>query len=481
MKIYILYTGGRIGAIGGEMPLSGPAFVNSFKHNLEPVIMSVNPGLQIYYDWFDELTNEENMEPVDWVRIAERILDRYDDMDAFIVLHNTDTMAFTSSALSFLLAETDKPVIVTGSQIPLFYDSSNPDNSIMYNTDAFRNILGAIRFSMLSVSEVCIYSDDNLYRANRTVLNKSNRDMGFVSPYYPVLGRYKTEPELDYSLVLNKLPNRDTDTLKREMYNIANNINRSIAIIFRLFPIGIDENGEVLLSLLQNIVEQNDTIKGIVIDSIGVGAIPKNRQFVDFLNKINSKGILVIDCSDSAKTDRRYREDLEAAGVVNVADMTTISAFAKLTVLLAKYPGIHKDKLSELMISNLTGELTHTDRLYGNNNQRLDTGGRLISSNGKYKLINDTKGVITLYNDAGNITDVVWRKDMGQPGYLMMRNDNVLVFCNKKDQVIYSSEEMAYEGYNTYFIVNDNGDLYVCNQNTNEVVFKVNNDVVITI
>ncbi len=480
MKIYILYTGGTIGAVGGDKPQSGPAFVNAFKHNLEPVIMSVNPGLHLYYDWFEEPSDDNNMEPVDWVHIAEKVLDRYYDMDAFIILHSTDTMAFTSSALSFLLAETDKPVIVTGSNIPLFYDSSDPDNTIMYNTDAFSNILGAIKFSMLSVNEVCIYSDDSLYRANRTVLNCNTKDTGFVSPHYPVLGTYNNEPELNYSVVLNKLPNRNIEALKREILEISNNINSNIAIIFRLFPIGFNENGEVMLSLLKSIVQNNDTIRGIVIDSKGTGSIPRNKQFVDFLAEINSKGILVIDCSNPARIDRKYREDLERAGVISVSDMTTISAFAKLTVLLAKYPGIDSGKLSELMISDITGELTHPDRLYGKFNQRLDTAGKLISLNGKYRLINDTKGVITLYRDAGNITDVVWRKDMGQPGYLMMRNDNNLVFCNRQDNEIYSSET-ADGCSNAYFIVHDSGNLYVCDQNTNRVVFKINNDVVITI
>lgn len=178
-RVYVLYTGGTIGCVtnpnGALAPVPGMEF--------EKLALSV-PGLSDHrvkdypdlgwtMDWFDRTLDSSNMTPADWVAIARRLLSVYDQYDGFVVLHGTDSMAYSASALSFLLPGLSKPVVFSGSQVPLSFTLS----------DAPANLVGAIvAAGTLPVPEVCVYFDTKLLRGNRSSKVDANRFAGFDSP-----------------------------------------------------------------------------------------------------------------------------------------------------------------------------------------------------------------------------------------------------------------------------------------------------------
>jgi len=372
MNIYLLYTGGTIGSVGTPLsPMQGPQFEAAFQSNVESIITTQIPGSSISYDWFHTVLDSTNMQPSDWVTIAQKIVSNYANYDGFLILHGTDTMAFTSSALSFLLPRLSKPVFVTGSQLPLFYqDGSN--YSLLYNTDALRNVLGAIEFMTFGIPEVGLYFDDNLYRGNRAVKSNASQFAAFSSPNLPSLGLYGVLPKLNDALILPQPDSavaldNNLNAVTQQLDAVANKINSQSVIQFPFFPAYYNTNSgdSLAVSMLTQLQSISPPLKGIVFESFGEGNIPDFPQMQTLLGTFNTQGMIMIDCTQVYAGDVNYNAYatgawLRGAGVLSGFDMTAIAALTKLTVLIAANDSAPLETIKTLLGTNLAGELTAT-------------------------------------------------------------------------------------------------------------------------
>jgi len=370
MNIYLLYTGGTIGSVGTPLsPMQGPQFEAAFQSNVESIITTQIPGSSISYDWFHTVLDSTNMQPSDWVTIAQKIVSNYANYDGFLILHGTDTMAFTSSALSFLLPGLSKPVFVTGSQLPLFYqDGSN--YSLLYNTDALRNVLGAIEFMTFGIPEVGLYFDDNLYRGNRAVKSNASQFAAFSSPNLSSLGLYGVLPKLNDALILPQPDSavaldNNLNAVAQQLDAVANNINSQSVIQFPFFPAYYNTNSgdSLAVSMLTQLQSISPPLKGIVFESFGEGNIPDFPQMQTLLGTFNTQGMIMIDCTQVYAGDVNYNAYatgawLRGAGVLSGFDMTAIAALTKLTVLIAANASAPLETIKTLLGTNLAGELT---------------------------------------------------------------------------------------------------------------------------
>ena len=279
------------------------------------------------------LLDSANMRPADWERIAHDIAARHDDVDGFVVLHGTDTMAYTAAALSFLLDGLAKPVILTGSQIPLI----EPRN------DARENLVTSLLLAThADLLEVAIYLSGVLLRGNRATKVSSSGFDAFASPNFPPLGRVGVNVDVDVRLLrgraqqpLRVQPLRDVDV-----------------VALRLFP-GIGAG--TLRGLLAG------PVRGLVLETYGAGNAPDDDALHDVLAEASDRGIVIVNCTqclrggvamDSYATGSR----LGAAGVVSGGDMTVEAALAKLVWLLSRHDD--PDAVRGYMTRDLRGELT---------------------------------------------------------------------------------------------------------------------------
>ena len=199
MKLGIMYTGGTIGCFYKPLrPMTSEEFRVLFDANMLPVLREKYAAIRVDYIAFGPpALDSTNLVPLDWCAIVERILPRFCDFDAFLVLHGTDTMAYSASALSFLFASIDKeghrnavlnkPIILTGSQVPLF-DGEHPSSAQMrFNSDAFQNVCGAVECAYYGIPHVCLFFRSKLFMGTRTLKTSSNQFDVFSSPNYPPL------------------------------------------------------------------------------------------------------------------------------------------------------------------------------------------------------------------------------------------------------------------------------------------------------
>lgn len=417
MNIGILYTGGTIGSVEGEnglSPLNSRDFQQAFKKNIRPIIKSQYPDCTIIDiklvsdDKTLDSTNDKtldstNLQPKDWCTIAKAILTNYDKCEAFIVLHGTDTMAWTASMLSFLLTGLDrygncnallsKPVIVTGSQLPLFVEKHN-SYALRFNTDALQNVCGAVASCYKSIPEVCLYFDSTLMRGNRTVKTNASEFKAFSTPNYPNIGVYGLEFRVNHkvvrpspkpSLAISSECAKDTkdnayDHLLHQLTEIEKNINQITVLPFLAFPAYYHDpsnhkNTSVLGDMLEGCIKKkNDKyIDGLILESYGTGNFPsgnpdepKNGKIYKTLAKANKNGTVIVDCTQVLSgivNSQTYAAGswLSDVKAVSAYDMTPIAAASKLTYLklLAERESYEwdLDKIRKLMVTNLVGEI----------------------------------------------------------------------------------------------------------------------------
>lgn len=501
MKVYLLYTGGTIGCVGTPLtPLEGTKFVDPFKLLVEPVITQQMPGTTITYDYFTHTLDSTNMQPGDWVLMAQKIIDNYEEHDAFVVLHGTDTMAWTASALSFLLPHTNKPITVTGSQLPLFYQekvkppTQPPPLTILYNTDALRNVLGAIGFFEFAMPEVGLYFDDHLYRGNRTVKSNASEFTAFSSPKFPALGEYGVIKKPD-NLRLLQVPDQlaisnNIEQVKADLLTIASNINDASVMQFILFPAyyqppPANDPTEIgpsfMVSLLKQVSAASPKLKGVIFEAYGEGNIPDypamRQQLTDMHDPTKGNTILV-DCTQVYRGDINFNAYatgawLKGAGVISGYDMTPIAALTKLIILLARNPGATVPSIEEQMGINLAGELVSYYSLSGYQNEFLLPTETLFSVNGQYKFSNEEGGRLALYDLSTSTTDPVWSQENGQNGRLVMQADCNLVFYSDTFDPLFASNTGTI-GTNAYFKITDEGKLSIIDLYTNKLIGTLN-------
>lgn len=288
---------------------------------------------------FREPIDSSDMNPGYWVQIAEIIEENYDDFDGFVILHGSDTMSYTGAALSFMFENLAKPVILTGSQLPIGD----------LRTDAKENLITSIQIAALQekgrpkVTEVCLYFEYKLYRANRTTKINAEHFEAFASPNYPPLA------ESGVHLKIN-----DEDLLalnRRKKLKVHKALDNNIAVV-KLFP-GISE---AVLEGVLNI----PGLRAVIVETYGAGNAPTEEWFCVLIEKIIKKGIFVVNvtqCSGGSVLMGKYETSthLQKLGVINGKDITTEAAIAKLMCLLGG--GINKKAFKTVFETPLRGEI----------------------------------------------------------------------------------------------------------------------------
>jgi len=315
-SILIIYTGGTIGMV--HDPKTGSLVPIDFKHITSHVPELGKFGYDLQSLSFDPVKDSSNIEPSMWVKMAETIVKNYDKYDGFVVLHGTDTMAYSASALSFMLENLARPVIFTGSQLPIG----------LLRTDGRENLLTAIEIAAAKgkgaalVPEVCIYFDNELTRGNRTTKYSAEHFDAFNSPNYPPLAEVGLHLKYNFDDIHYPPKNKKLILNKSFDTNVA---------ILKLFP-GINRN-------FVEAVTNTKNLKGLIIETFGSGNAPTNKWFIDDLKEFIRKGGIIYNvtqCHGGSVEMGLYEtsRQLLAAGVVSGKDITSEASVTKLMHLL---------------------------------------------------------------------------------------------------------------------------------------------------
>lgn len=336
--VLLIFTGGTISM--SEDPATGVLRPIQFERLQELLPELKQTGVKIKSIPFLPLIDSSDVHPVLWEKIAICIEENYNEFDGFVVLHGTDTMAYSASALSFMLENLSKPVIFTGAQLPIG----------MMRSDAKENLLTAIEIAGAQengraiVPEVCIFFEDTLFRGNRTTKKNAEHFNAFNSYNYPALA--KAGVHIKY--FRNAIHYPDTDQQLRLRLNTNPNI-----VVLKLFP-GISEN--VVSSILGI-----EGLRAVVLESFGAGNAPRHQWLLNTLSIAIKRGIIVVNksqCSTGSVEMGRYETSINllTAGVISAYDATTEALVTKLMYLLGEYSS--PDDVRHLLGVSICGEMT---------------------------------------------------------------------------------------------------------------------------
>ena len=321
-------------------PNSGSLVPIDFRHISDHVPELRKFGYDLHSISFDPVKDSSNIDPGVWVKMAEIIEESYDDFDGFVILHGTDTMAYTASALSFMLENLAKPVILTGSQLPIG----------LLRTDGRENLITAIEIAAAiendspAVPEVCIFFDNKLTRGNRTTKMSAEHFDAFYSPNYHLLA--------EVGLHLKYFHNLISYPQKEQKLIVHKSFDTNVAIL-KLFP-GINRK-------LVNAITKTDGLRGLIIETFGSGNAPTYQWFLDDLKQFIDKGGIILNvtqCHGGSVEMGLYETSRQmlAAGVVSGKDITSEASVTKLMHLLGRFTS--KDKVVQSLNISLAGEIS---------------------------------------------------------------------------------------------------------------------------
>ncbi len=337
-KILIIYTGGTIGMI--EDAETGQLINVDFNHIYDHVPELKRLDIKIETLGFSHPIDSSEINTEHWIQLAKMIGTNYNNYDGFVVLHGSDTMAYTSSALSFMFDGLKKPIILTGSQLPIG----------IIRTDGKENLITAIEIASMKkedgsplIQEVAVYFDYQLFRGNRCSKDSAEHFEAFRSPNYPPLASAGVNIKFNYGLLYQT---------KKDELSVQYNLNRKIALL-KLYP-GIN------FKLYQSIFDKSNT-DGVVIETFGSGNAPSSEEFKIILQDYISAGGIVLNitqCNSGKVKQGLYKTSsmFNKVGVISGLDLTTEAAVTKMMVILER----DNNKEAEiLMQKNLRGELSH--------------------------------------------------------------------------------------------------------------------------
>ena len=339
-SVLLIYTGGTIGMI--RNPETGALESFTFDHLVQHIPELKQIQCHISSVQFNPPIDSSDMDPQLWVELARIIYDNYDLFDGFVVLHGSDTMAYTASAMSFALENLAKPVIFTGSQLPIG----------VLRTDGKENLITAIEIATAKrpdgspmVPEVCILFQDQLLRGNRTTKVNAENFNAFCSHLYPTLA--------DVGFHINFYPRRLLPPPAPEKALKPHFLYDTNVIVLTLFP-GIQER--IVTEVLKM-----EGLKAVVMKTFGTGNAPQREWFVKAVRDATQRGLVIINitqCPSGSVDMKRYENgrQLLEAGVTSGYDSTVEAAVTKLMFLLGH--GYSTDEVRRLMNMSLVGEIT---------------------------------------------------------------------------------------------------------------------------
>lgn len=333
-SVYVIYTGGTIGmqhGPDGYAPAPG-----SLQEQLKGMPELRDPAMpEVTIHEYEPLLDSSNMTPVEWMKIARDIADHYDEYDGFVVLHGTDTMAYTASALPFILEGLGKPVVVTGSQIPLSELRSDGRDNL---------VSSLLTAASLDIPEVCLYFGRSLLRGNRAVKVSTHGLEPFASPNFPPLGTFGVDIEIRWDLVRKQQP---------EAKLRVHALRTAVISVVHLIP-GISAG------FLRNVLAP--PVQAVILQAYGVGNGPdRDGEFLEALAEATERGVVVVDCSQCLTghvdlDSYAAGSALANAGVISGYDLTVEAAVAKLTYLFSR--DFDADRVKLEMQRDLRGEMT---------------------------------------------------------------------------------------------------------------------------
>ncbi|MBC7616498.1 MAG: asparaginase [Pedobacter sp.] len=335
-KILIIYTGGTIGMVNDAK--TGTLIPFDFAQIKENVPELARLDYQLSIHSFNPILDSSNMDPQVWAELAKLIEAKYNDFDGFVILHGSDTMSFTASALSFMLKNLAKPVVLTGSQLPIGE----------IRTDAKENLITALEIAATKhgdkamVPEVCIYFDYQLFRGNRSIKYNSEKFEAFQSPNYPILAEAGVNLSFYHNYIL---------PYPAGEFKIYTHLNPNIGVL-KMYP-GITE-------LAVKAITESD-VDAIILEAFGSGNTTTATWFINCLEKAIARDKIIIDISQCKggsvqlgvyETSRKLQE----MGIVSGYDMTFEATVTKLMFLMGQ--NLPSAEVKRLMEVSIAGELT---------------------------------------------------------------------------------------------------------------------------
>lgn len=336
-RIFIIYTGGTIGMVHSAKGNLIPFDFEQIKNNV-PELERFN--YEIHVESFQPSIDSSNITIKHWEKLALCIQNRYDEFDGFVILHGSDTMAYTASALSFMFENLDKPVILTGSQLPIGE----------VRTDAKENLITAIEIAAHktngkpTVPEVAIYFDYRLMRGNRSMKFSAEKFEAFESPNYPVLAEAGVNLNFHQKFIHQKT--------NKNHFGVQLSMDTDI-VVLKMFP-GITEN-------LVNTLFQS-SMKAIIIETFGAGNTTTQPWFVHAVKNVIQSGKHIVDisqCVNGSVDLEKYETGvhLAKAGVISGKDMTFEACLTKMMYLLPQK--LDHETFKTMMETSIRGELSH--------------------------------------------------------------------------------------------------------------------------